>query len=127
MDATSNDGGLTIVNGPMLSTGNANSRRPWRPTWRRGLPDTSANWKQTPSTASEPVSSPLPCGPDCRGEPDLQEPALWEDCRRLNRWDPNRDETFGGYLDSWCAELLGDGLGVRTPDVVRGLLIPGNG
>lgn len=57
----------------------------------------------------------------------LQEPALREDCGRLNRWDPNRDETFGGYLDSWCAELLGDGLGVRTPDVVRGLLIPGTG
>ena len=57
----------------------------------------------------------------------LQEPALCKDCGRLNRWDPNRDETFGGYLDSWCVELLGDGLGVRTPDVVRGLLIPTTG
>ena len=34
---------------------------------------------------------------------------------------------FGDYLDSWCSELLGDGLGVRPPDVVRGLLIPGTG
>ncbi len=57
----------------------------------------------------------------------LQEPALWEDCGRLNRWDPNRDETFGGYLDSWRADLRRNSLGVRTTEVVRGLLLPGAG
>ena len=53
-----------------------------------------------------------------------QEPSLWEACRQLNRWDPNGDETFGGYLDSWCADLLRNGLETRTPDIVRGLLLP---
>ena len=57
----------------------------------------------------------------------LQEPSLWNACRRLNSWDSNRDETFGDYLDSWRAGLLRDGHEVRTPDVVRRLLIPGTG
>ena len=57
----------------------------------------------------------------------LQEPALWEACRRLNRWDPNGDEAFGGYLDSWCNDLRRNGLEIRTPEIVRGLLLPGTG
>lgn len=57
----------------------------------------------------------------------IQEPALWEACRRLNFWDPNGDEVFGGYLDSWCADLRRNGLEIRTPKRVRGLLLPQNG
>lgn len=54
----------------------------------------------------------------------IQEPSLWEACRRLNRWDPNGDETFGGYLNSWCADLRRNGLEIRTPEIVQGLLLP---
>ena len=57
----------------------------------------------------------------------LQEPSLWVACRRLNSWDPNGDETFGDYLDSWCADLRRNGLEIRTPEMVRGLLLPQNG
>ncbi len=57
----------------------------------------------------------------------LQEPSLWEACRRLNFWDPNGDEVFCGYLDSWCADLRRNSLEIRTPEIVRGLLLPQNG
>ena len=57
----------------------------------------------------------------------IQEPSLWEACRRVNRWDPNGQETFGGYLDSWCADLRRNDLEIRTPEIVRGLLLPQNG
>ena len=57
----------------------------------------------------------------------LQEPSLWGACRRLNRWDPKGDETIGGYLDSWCADLQRNSLEIRTPEFVRGLLLPGTG
>ena len=56
-----------------------------------------------------------------------QEPSLWAACRRINRWDPNRDHTFAGYLDSWGADLRRNGFEVRTPELVRGLLLPQNG
>lgn len=57
----------------------------------------------------------------------IQEPSLWEACRQLNRWDPNGDETFDGYLDSWCDDLQRNGLGIRTPEIVRGLLLRQHG
>lgn len=57
----------------------------------------------------------------------IQEPFLWEACRRVNRWDPNGQETFGAYLDSWCADLRRNGLEIRTPEIVRGLLLRQNG
>ena len=56
----------------------------------------------------------------------IEEPTLWEACRRLDLWDPNGDETFSGYLDSWCADLRRNGLGIRTPETVRGLLFSQN-
>ena len=57
----------------------------------------------------------------------LEDPSLWEACRRLNSWDPTGGETFGGYLDSWCADLRRNGLEIRTPELVRELLLPQNG
>ena len=57
----------------------------------------------------------------------LQEPSLWETCRRINRWDPNRNDSFAGYLDSWCTNLRRNGFEDRTPEIVRGLLPPQNG
>lgn len=50
------------------------------------------------------------------------DPALWRECGALNRWDPRRDATFSGYLDSWEDRLREEGVGAaRTPALLRDL------
>ncbi len=55
-----------------------------------------------------------------------QTPALWRDCRWLNRWDVRKDSTFSEYLNSWSDCLRKHRLEQpeqepRAPDIVRKL------
>ena len=52
-----------------------------------------------------------------------QNPALWRDCRWLNRWDVRKDSTFSEYLNSWtdCLREHGPKQEPRAPDIVRQL------
>lgn len=54
-----------------------------------------------------------------------QNPALWHDCRWLNRWDVRKDGTFSEYLNSWGDCLREHGLKQepRAPEVVRQLFV----
>lgn len=49
----------------------------------------------------------------------LEDPSLWSECAWLNRWDPEADETFRDYLDSWTARLRASGREGRTPAMVK--------
>lgn len=58
-----------------------------------------------------------------------QNPALWRDCRWLNRWDVRKDGTFGEYLNSWadCLREHGPNKEPRAPEVVRQLFAVDSG
>ena len=50
------------------------------------------------------------------------DPSLWRECGWLNHWDPEEDDSFSEYLDSWSESLHGNGIDSRTPDIVKKLL-----
>ena len=52
-----------------------------------------------------------------------QNPALWRDCRWLNRWDVRKDSTFSEYLNSWtdCLRKHDPKQEPRAPDIARQL------
>lgn len=49
-----------------------------------------------------------------------QNPALWRDCRWLNRWDVRKDSTFSEYLNSWgdCLRQHGPKQEPCAPEIV---------
>ena len=52
----------------------------------------------------------------------LKDPSLWRDCGWLDLWDPNGNETFRDYLDSWAALLHEKDFAARVPDLIGGCL-----
>ena len=55
-----------------------------------------------------------------------EDPSLWGECGWLNHWDPEGDETFPDYLDSWSGCLSANGISSRAPDVAKKLLYHDN-
>jgi len=50
-----------------------------------------------------------------------KDPSLWRECGWLNHWDPEEDNSFPEYLDSWSACLSENGLDNKAADIVRKL------
>lgn len=55
-----------------------------------------------------------------------EDPSLWSECGWLNHWDPEGDETFPDYLDSWSDCLSANGINNRAPDTAKRLLCHNN-
>lgn len=51
-----------------------------------------------------------------------EDSSLWSECGWLNHWDPEEDDTFREYLDSWSDCLSTNGISSRAPDIAKGLL-----
>lgn len=51
-----------------------------------------------------------------------EDSSLWSECGWLNHWDPEEDDTFREYLDSWSDCLRAKGISSRAPDIAKGLL-----
>lgn len=51
-----------------------------------------------------------------------EDPSLWRECGWLNHWDPEGDETFSDYLDSWSGCLSANGISNRAPDIAKRLI-----
>lgn len=55
-----------------------------------------------------------------------ENPSLWRECGWLNHWDPEEDETFPDYLDSWSDCLSANGISSRAPDIAKRLFYHDN-
>lgn len=47
--------------------------------------------------------------------------SLWRECGWLNHWEPEKDDTFPEYLDSWSDCLSTNGISNRAPDIAKRL------
>ncbi|MCY4262601.1 MAG: hypothetical protein OXC97_04710 [Candidatus Dadabacteria bacterium] len=50
-----------------------------------------------------------------------KDPSLWRECGSLNKWDPEKDNSFSEYLDSWSACLSKNGLDNKAANIMRKL------